>query len=265
MSLLRKLASFFWAVSRSKKKSRGRHIIAVVNETVRVSAHTTWTAGHGNTGRTVAGDQNYVLAKEWASCSTKDELLAHPASRRFGEAVMRVGAFGGESPPLYRGLYPYWKQGEPTWDMLGPPPEPRLAGEGRYNKQGTVVLYLANEIHGIIAEIGDRFPDKPIYVQEFRLPPHLRIANFSSPDLDPFVNSVFQLAEECMVSARNGPENYAFSQTVAAMVKDSGFDGMLVPGVRGKRGEWYSNVVLFNPAGHWRSWAIRSVAPCRIR
>ena len=265
MTLLQTIAQLFRTATGDQRRGRGRHIVAVVNETVCASAHATWTAEHGNTGRTVTGEEHYLLAKEWASCSTSGELLEHPGSHRFRKALVDIRGEGGGLPPLYRGLYPYWKEGEPTWDMLGPPPEPHLAGEGRYNQEGTVVLYLASDVHGIIAEIGDRFPDRPIYMQEYRLPPNLRIANFSAPGIDPFVNSVFQLAEECMVDERGGPKSYAFSQTVAAMVKGAGFDGMLVPGVRGRREEWYRNVVLFEPSKSWQGWVTKSAAPRRIR
>jgi hypothetical protein len=68
-------------------------------------------------------------------------------------------------------------------------------------------------------------------------------------------SQVFSIAEDCSVQGR-GPDSYIFSQTVAEIVREAGFDGMVIPGTRGASGERYSNVVIFDPLQdeRWRSW-----------
>ena len=60
-------------------------------------------------------------------------------------------------------------------------------------------------------------------------------------------------AESCNVLGRPGPNDYSYSQLVADLVRGAGFDGMLVPGVRGTGGA-YRNLVIFEPRC-WRDWS----------
>lgn len=65
---------------------------------------------------------------------------------------------------------------------------------------------------------------------------------------------VFWLCETACGDGWNPAQpTFQFSQQVAEFVRAAGFDGMLVPGVRGREDRRYSNLVLFTHAG-WRGW-----------
>ena len=89
----------------------------------------------------------------------------------------------------------------------------------------------------------------------------LKIANFTGLPEDHFVNSVFSYAEKCNLPERNS-DNYTFSQAVGSIVRGK-YDGMIVPGVRGKPGAHYCNVVLFKKLDEWQTWVSNSIPPYR--
>jgi len=99
-----------------------------------------------------------------------------------------------------------------------------------------------------------------LFVQEYLVPPDtLTILDVTpgrgnSPD---FLDSVFDIAESACVDGRPGPDDYEFSRLVADIVEKAGFDGFRVPGVRGTRGRWYSNIVISRPGDTWREWSRR--------
>lgn len=222
---------------------------------IRLSCHAVWHALHGNTGRSVRGDAGYRFATEWAAVETHEELLQHPAAEEF-KTFMPDAMCLAESDDLvfFRGRCVDGPA--PTADQMGPPPLEFARSEGRYHKPGEAVLYLSDSEDGVRRELANWQSDGAQYLQRFRLPlGALRIADFSSAVVpsDHFVAQVFSKAEECKIAGR-GPDSYLFSQTVAALVKEAGFDGMRIPGVRGEPGAHYNNVVVFQPHPKWPDW-----------
>jgi hypothetical protein len=94
--------------------------------------------------------------------------------------------------------------------------------------------------------------DGPLYIQRYCIPPdHLRLADFVQLEERSFLNAVFKFCEGANLPMRADPttlyayhKSYLFSQTIARLVREAGFDGMIVRGVHGEnvqdeRGQWH--------------------------
>jgi len=220
-----------------------------------------WTATHGHTGREVRGNAGYALAAEWAKLETRAELLNHPACEEFRRLVSSAPRLSDTALVFFRGRSVTSEP--PRVDQMGPPPLGCDPSGGRYNRPGERVLYLSDSEEGLLREFSAWHIEGAPYVQRYRLPlDRLRIADFTIIPNDHFVAAVFSKAEECNVDGR-GPNSYIFSQLVAELVM-AHFDGMRMPGVRGKRGSWYSNVVVFQPYPNWRDWLEQETTPYRL-
>ena len=213
-----------------------------------------WTLTYGHTGREVRGNEGYALAAEWAKLETRAKLLNHPACEEFRRLVPSAPRLSDTALIFFRG-----KGGSeaPSAKRMGPG-----CREGRYNRSGDRMLYLSDSEEGVLCELRTR-QIQGIYVIRYRLPlDKLNIADFTKIPDDHFVATVFSKAEECKVDGR-GPNSYIFSQLVAELVM-ARFDGMRIPGVRGNRGFWYSNVVIFQPYPNWRDWLEQETTPYRL-
>jgi hypothetical protein len=117
------------------------------------------------------------------------------------------------------------------------------------------VLYLADSIVGVSAEMRQFVaPGTPACVQEFAVPlDNLNIADLSAANLPTILASAFDSAEQSRIGSSFGRPDYAFSQVLSDFVRAAGFDGMIVPGVRGRAGNIYRNVDFFVFDG-WRAW-----------
>lgn len=71
----------------------------------------------------------------------------------------------------------------------------------------------------------------------------------------------FHVAEQANVEGRGPQGDHTFSQLIAQLVADAGFEGMRVAGERGSDGVWYANLVLFDPADRWTDWVRADVLP----
>ena len=60
------------------------------------------------------------------------------------------------------------------------------------------------------------------------------------------------------------PNKYFKSQILAELISKSGFNGFLVPGVRGSIENRYNNLVLFDPNLQWRQWVDVSSPPRHV-
>jgi RES domain-containing protein len=137
------------------------------------------------------------------------------------------------------------------WEQMGPPPLGR-GPAGRYNRAGTSVLYLSTSEEGVRLEL----PNRRLCLQQYEIDlSRLRIADFRSTQTPDVLRAAFDLAESACVPGRNGPSNYAFSQFLASLISRLGFDGFIVPGVRGGPTTRYENVVMLHPEGSWVSWS----------
>jgi len=116
------------------------------------------------------------------------------------------------------------------------------------------VLYLATTPEGVRLEIAGS--GAPVFLQVYRIDfGTLRIADLAATSVTEFLKAAFDQAEMSMY-ANFGRPDYLFSQLLAELVSDAGYDGMLVPGVRGHHRCRYENLVLFRPDG-WQEWSAR--------
>lgn len=220
-----------------------------------------WTLTYGHTGREVRGNEGYALAAEWAKLETRAELLNHLACEEFRRFIPSAPRLSDTALVFFRGRGVTSEP--PRVDQMGPPLLDCDPSGGRYNRRGERVLYLSDSEEGVLRELSAWHVEGIPWVQRYRLPlDKLHIADFTIIPDDHFVAAVFSKAEECNVGGR-GSNSYIFSQLVAELVM-AHFDGMRIPGVRGNRGSWYSNVVIFQPYPDWRDWLEHETAPYRL-
>ena len=146
---------------------------------------------------------------------------------------------------------------------IGPRPLDLTPVEGRYHALGQHALYLCDSELGVTKELADEYRGGSLYVQAYALPSEQkRIADLTEFPAGHILTTVFALAEECQVPGR-GPASYRFSQRVAELVRRH-FRGMKVPGVRGASGQYYKNVVVFDPHPDWEKWLKPESSPYRL-
>lgn len=220
-----------------------------------------WTATNSHTGRTVRGDDGYILADSWSKESNEHDLGSHPGHEEFIALIPESHIVTKLPLHLLRGRCPDIAPSSPM--QMGPPNEDARISGGRYNKVNQAVLYLCESEEGLRQELNNYcISGKTVYVQSYTIPNGLRIADFRSIPPDHFVAAAFEKAEGSNVISR-GPENYVFSQHIGTIVSQH-FDGMIVPGVRGRPGTHYSNVILFNPHPEWPEWVDESSPPYKL-
>lgn len=83
----------------------------------------------------------------------------------------------------------------------------------------------------------------------------LRLANLAELAPDDPLAAVCELAESAGLPDRAYAPTQTFSRFFAQLVSSAGFDGMIVPGVRGDPRRRYRNVVIFNPVD-WQHWSL---------
>jgi RES domain-containing protein len=209
----------------------------------------------GHTGRTIPASADYDSAKEWADVGDIKTLLSHHGADRFRTNLLELfksaPAEAGDELTRFRG-----RLDDPEikcWRDMGPPP-PGSNNGGRYNTPGVVALYLCDSLDGVLRELAPQ-PGTRLFLQTYRVPTSLRIADFSSVHLTDFVKAVFDIAESCCVKGRTAPSSYDFSRVVGQLVREVGFEGMVVPGVRGAQSSQYRNVVAFDVRDEWQIWS----------
>ena len=130
-----------------------------------------------------------------------------------------------------------------------------------YNKEGHPVLYLCSSLSVVHREVKS-LPGRSLWVQRFRLPPGLRLLDATCLPNDLFAAAVFWLIE----SHRNpSAEEYPrLGARIAELIAERlHYDGMVVPGVWGKPGDHYSNVIIFRPGDRWKGYIEPGSAPER--
>jgi RES domain len=202
----------------------------------------------GHTGRRITVDRDFYIAQKLAERSTL-ALRLSPWAWRVVHELRNAPVVALTPLALFRA--------RPDdcsihgWEEMGPPPVGR-APQGRYNRAGESVLYLSNSEEGVRLEV----TAGRICIQKYAIyAPPLRIADLGSERASNRLHAAFDLAEKACVPGRSGPATYAFSNFLARSICRSGFDGFIVPGVRGSSSIRYYNVVLFRPEGTWRSWS----------
>lgn len=207
----------------------------------------------GHTGRSVPVGKDYRLVEQWSKAESKEQIESHPACDRFRAEVNSVRALTGDALHCIRGRIDDGTIVD--WRQMGPPTS---CGQGsRYAASGVGVLYLCDSIGGVHRELNPGEGTK-IFLQEYMLRSSgLRLGDLAASDLTEFVKAVFDVAENSAVEGRVGPTTFLFTQVVARIVREAGFDGMVVPGVRGTTDFKYRNVVVFDAKNRWAEWSGR--------
>jgi len=203
----------------------------------------------GHTGRCIKVDRDFYQAQKLAERSTL-ALRLSPWAWRVARELRNAPAAAFSPLVLFRA--------RPVdcsihgWEEMGPPPN-GCAPDGRYNQARTSVLYLSDSEEGARLEVNA----ERICIQEYAIhAPPLRVADLASGNASNLLQAAFDLAEKARVPGFEGPASYAFPQFLARWIHRAGFDGFIVPGVRGNNsGTRYRNAVLFRPAEKWREWS----------
>jgi hypothetical protein len=212
------------------------------------------TVGRSHTGRSTLVDADYAVAREWSEAGDFDQILSHPTAGRFRDEIRAVNLVIGTKECV---------RGRPDdglikgWRDMGPPPT--AVRDNRYNRKGDFAFYLCDSDDGVFREITSA---GKMFLQSYDLPcDKLRIADFCDDRLTDFLKAVFDLAEARGFPERGGGDDLSFPQAVAQLVREENFDGMLVPGVRGEKGNYYQNVVILikHP---WEEWSRQDPGFC---
>jgi hypothetical protein len=199
----------------------------------------------GHTGRSIPAAADFELAKEWGEVSDRDALLSHDTANRFRANLRCVPTAAGNELVCIRG-----RLDDPkitSWRDMGPG-----TGAGRYSRVSA--LYLSDSVDGVLKELGAP-PGTKVFIQEYALSPaSVRLADCSSVHVTDLVKAVFDMAESSDVKGRVGPSE-VFSQVVGQIIQEAGFEGMVVPGVRGIPGGQYRNIVVFDVNDRWQTWS----------
>lgn len=202
----------------------------------------------GHTGRHIIVDRDFYRAQKLAERRPLALRLSPWAWRVKQE--LRKAPVGAQSPLILFRARPDDRCIH-GWKEMGPSPV-ACAPDGRYNRVGESVLYLSNSEEGARLEV----VTGRICIQQYVIhSPPLRIADLTSEEVSNLLHAAFDLAEKACVPGWSSPATYAFSQFLARSIRRSGFDGFIVPGVRGSSGTLYHNVVLFRPEVTWLSWS----------
>jgi len=203
----------------------------------------------GNTGRRIAVDRDFYHAQRLAKSSILPFCL-RPWTWRIKWDLRKAPVLARSPLILFRA-----RSDDGSihgWEEMGPPQACCVRDDGRYNRVGEVVLYLSDSEEGARLEV----PPGRVCIQQYVIhAPPLRIADLASERASNLIHAAFDLAEKAKVPGWSEPATYAFSLFLATSINRSGFDGFIVPGVRGSGSVRYCNIVLFRPDGAWRSWS----------
>jgi RES domain-containing protein len=210
-----------------------------------------------HTGRSVDVSRGYYTVRELGGLSRR-QLYVSPMAWLIAKDLLRSPRRTLEHHEVYfRGRR--FEDVEPKhWQAMGPPPKIRHWAAlkhsdrkgGRYNGPGSAVLYLASTVEGVRAELGSM----RLCTQEYR-PTGLEVVDLTKPNSD-LLGAAFDLAESVGVTDR-GPAAYTFSQFLGMVLRWSGADGFVVPGVRGDASSRYTNLVILRPEPGWTAWSSR--------
>ncbi len=205
----------------------------------------------GSTGREIPSAQADLVGeiKSWL-CSDLAVWTNHPLSSKFLKEI-NTRELQQSSCSSLEAFRMQWVEGTPTCERMGAP-EPGQTPAGRYNEKGCPALYLSLEYDGARREIKNfgASPREALWVQKYNLPlKKLSVVDVRvQGDVDWF-GTVFDYCETAE-RANNSSSPYPCSRRIAALVRQAGYDCMLIPGVRGDRDGRYTNAVVFNFGSH---------------
>jgi hypothetical protein len=199
-----------------------------------------------------------VLVADWFATETTERFMGHPAIAEFEEALRTATSKEGKLVVFRGRIFSASTITDPF--EFGPPPR-GIAPQGRYNREGGPVLYLSTTIAGVAAEM-NRYQrkDSHLHCQRFMLDMNnLAVAELSRDDCAPILAITFDYSE-----LERDPAKYFRSQGLAEVVERCGFDGMLVPGVRGSNDNRYHNLVMLGASDRWKQWVDKDELPSRV-
>jgi len=195
------------------------------------------------TGRSIDVEGGYAEAKKWLENYEASQEKNPELEQKLLENLVPVaGAIYNET--LFRGLF--FITSPKSAEDFGPPPL-HLAKRGRYNREGVQVLYLCSSAKGVMRELGMPLAGQKLWIQRFRLLPHMQLADARELPMDSLAAAVFWLIESGRDRASQPPH---LGERVGQILSVK-YDGLIVPGVRGEPNELYHNVVIFHPRDRW--------------
>ena len=193
------------------------------------------------TGRSIDVEGRYLEAKHWIESYEASQADVPKLERELVESL--APSESGAIEALFRGRFLTSPPG--SAQEFGPPP-PDLTKRGRYNAEGVPVLYLCSSVSGVVRELGPPPSGYTLWVQRFKIPAGLRIADARRLAIDSLAAAVFWLIE----SGRERLSPPRLGQRVGHLI-GAVFDGLIVPGVRREPDQLYCNTVVFHPGDRW--------------
>lgn len=225
-----------------------------VTEGIGVKATNRADINRGATGREISSDQadlfDEIMAwlrssgPNWEKHSLTGQFRNELATRKLPRA----------SCSFQQAFRMRWVEGTPTRVRMGAP-EADITPAGRYNEVGCPALYLSLEYHGALREMENAQASswEALWVQKYSIPLNqLSVVDIRANGVDDWIGMVFDCCEttERIVDPK---DPYPCSRRIASLVKQAGYDCMLIPGVRGDQNTRYTNAVVFELGTH-RGW-----------
>lgn len=126
----------------------------------------------------------------------------------------------------------------------GAPPPEKVDKDGRCNRVGQSVLYLAEDQYTALAETrpGKR---KRVSIAEFNLKRDVKIIDIIYNESDDSNSAIKQIALNFYIVQNENADYYRITQCISRIVKEAGFDGIRYSSSLSETGR---NVVLFDVA-----------------
>lgn len=233
-----------------KDRPKGREIPLSIEDTMNWSESIRFVQDLIETGRSIADGKEHELAVEWANLTKLSQWKAHPAYKLFTGCISAAPRFTDITKPLYRGQAIERSLGMPTVKRVGLRPDDGSIVQNRFSLGRA--LYLADSELAVHRELRPA-SNKDLYLIRFFVPSTLNIVDLSDTIAGEFLNEAIARAEACKVPNR-GAENYDFSQFLAGLIVDAGFDGLRSRGVQGDGTHHYKNVTILKQLDDWESW-----------
>jgi len=226
------------------------HEVAVA-EGIGFNAINSADLNRGATGREISS-AHADLGDEidaWLHSDTAD-WDQHPLTGRFRNELV-THKLSQVSCSFQRAFRMQWVEKPPNCSRMGAP-DKSITQAGRYNEPEDPVLYLSLECCGALREMQNTEAPSgtALWVQEYELPlDQLSVVDIRAKAVDDWLGTIF---DRCETRERTiDPSNpYPCSRRIAALVKQAGYDCMLIPGVRGDPDGQYTNAVVFTLGLH---------------
>ena len=178
--------------------NRVRRLLASLFRQSSISGSLSSVVIRGHTGRRIAVDRDFYRAQRLAARSRLRRKLS-PWAWRVAWDLCDAPVAAPSTLVVLRARH--LEDSIHGWEQMGPPPPGRVPA-GRYNPEGTSVLYLSTSEEGVRLEL----QGGPLCLQEYRIDTsRLRIADFASARASNRLHAAFDLAESACVPGRTGP------------------------------------------------------------